>query len=225
MIFKRSRIARFHNFGVHYFSKYLRATRISIYYGLLQNFCWAFCKFFLKYTEFWADGINEEKSRVSLNPKSNARVPITWGPPGSNVTVVVSPLLPTWGSCQFFSGRGSICLEPVILAVMIFLIDWPWYIAGYCLGSRPLSCNGSNHCWEKLSTPHIICCFWHWANMKAPSNITKQPNYVDWKQNLALPQPPTITSRKTKYKTTNTIKPSFNEGNQNLAQQQQKRYR
>ena len=33
--------------GAHYFSKYLRATRISIYYGLLQNFCWAFCNFFL----------------------------------------------------------------------------------------------------------------------------------------------------------------------------------
>ena len=111
------------------------------------------------------------------------------------------------------------------LAVMIFSIDWPLYIAGYCLGSGPLSCNGSNHCWEKLSPPHIICCVWHWANIKAPSNITKQPNYVDRKQNLAPPQSPTNTSRKTKDKTTNTIKPSFNEGNQNLAQQQQKRYR
>ena len=109
-------------------------------------------------------------------------------------------------------------------AVMIF-IDWPLYIAGYCLGSGLLSCNGSNHCWEKFSTPHIICCVWHWANMKVPSNITKQPNYVDCKQNIAPLQLPTNTNGRTKDKTTNTIKSSFNEGNQNLAEHQQKQYR
>ena len=93
--------------GAHYISKYLRATRISIYYGLLQKNCWAFYHFWFKCKEFWADETNEEKSRVSLSPKSKARVQITWGPPGSNVTVVVSPLLPTWGRCQFFFGRRT----------------------------------------------------------------------------------------------------------------------